>query len=56
MQSFLQDCAWTLGVRIQNAKGLKRIGNFVVALFLNPILEVVECLEQVSILFGFKVT
>jgi hypothetical protein len=28
----------------------------VAALFGNPILEIVECLEQVSILFGFKVT
>jgi hypothetical protein len=28
----------------------------VVALFGNPILEIVECLEQVSVLFGFKVT
>jgi hypothetical protein len=33
MQSFLQDWAWTLGVRIQNAKGLENFGNFVVALF-----------------------
>jgi hypothetical protein len=32
---------------------LENFGNFVVILFLNPIFEVVECLEQVSILFGF---
>jgi hypothetical protein len=28
----------------------------VVALFGNPILEIIECIEQVSVLFGFKVT
>jgi hypothetical protein len=28
----------------------------VAALFGNPILEIVECLEQVLVLFGFKVT